>query len=136
MIGGLTALLLFQLAGEVTARGLGLPVPGPVLGMVYLFLFLFLRERRTGKTVPQGLRQTAEGLLSHLGLLFVPAGVGVINGLAVLAANGVVIAVAIGVSTALALIVTAFTMQALDRPGMAGAGKAAGDAGEGGGEAR
>ena len=34
MIAALTQLLVFQLAGEVVARGLGLPVPGPVLGML------------------------------------------------------------------------------------------------------
>jgi holin-like protein len=115
MLGGLTTLLLFQLAGEVTARGLGLPVPGPVLGMVYLFLFLLFRERQRGEGPPAGLRQAAEGLLSHLGLLFVPAGVGVINGLGVLAANGWAIAAAIGISTVLSLLVTAFVMQGLDR---------------------
>lgn len=122
MLGGLTTLLLFQLAGEVTVRGLGLPLPGPVLGMVCLFGFLLLRERRTGRTPPEGLSRAAEGLLSHLGLLFVPAGVGVINGLAVLAASAWPIAAAIGLSTALSLIVTAFVMQSLDRHGRRGAG--------------
>jgi putative effector of murein hydrolase LrgA (UPF0299 family) len=30
-------LLVFQLIGEATVQGLGLPVPGPLLGMLLLF---------------------------------------------------------------------------------------------------
>jgi len=33
MIGGLIVILMCQLAGEAVARGLGVPVPGPVIGM-------------------------------------------------------------------------------------------------------
>ena len=39
MIAALSTLLAFQLLGEVVARGLGLPVPGPVLGMLFFFLW-------------------------------------------------------------------------------------------------
>lgn len=45
MIGGLAALLLCQLAGEVAARAFALPVPGPVLGMGMLLLALLARRR-------------------------------------------------------------------------------------------
>ena len=38
MIAALTQLLIFQLIGEVIARGLDLPVPGPVIGMVLLLV--------------------------------------------------------------------------------------------------
>jgi len=38
MLSALTQLLIFQLAGEVVARGLALPIPGPVLGMLFLFI--------------------------------------------------------------------------------------------------
>ncbi|MCI0754372.1 CidA/LrgA family protein [Teichococcus vastitatis] len=83
MIGGLTVLLLCQLAGEVLARTMALPVPGPVIGMVLLFTSLLLRDRfapdapRPDPGVP-GLGQVADALLTHLGLLFIPAGVGVV----------------------------------------------------------
>ena len=72
MIAALTILLLFQLAGEVLVQLSGLPVPGPVIGMVLLFLALALRG-----SVSEDLRNTSQTLLSHLSLLFVPAGVGV-----------------------------------------------------------
>ncbi len=71
MIPSLLLLLACQLAGELTVRLLGLPVPGPVLGMVLLALGLGLRPQ-----VPAALGDTATGLLGHLSLLFVPAGVG------------------------------------------------------------
>ena len=43
MLSALTQLLIFQLAGEVTARGFNLPVPGPVLGMLFLFIALMIK---------------------------------------------------------------------------------------------
>jgi len=72
MIAALTILLSCQLAGEVFVRLVALPVPGPVMGLVFLLAGMAVRGR-----VPQTLRDTANGLLSHLSLLFVPAGVGV-----------------------------------------------------------
>jgi len=65
-ITALTQLLLFQFAGEATARGLDLTVPGPVLGMLQLFAFL---QGRCGPG--SDLRATSESLL------FVPAGTGI-----------------------------------------------------------
>ena len=48
MVRGMTVLLVCQLAGEVTARALDLPMPGPVLGMLLLFAFCYGAARRTG----------------------------------------------------------------------------------------
>src|SRR5579859_1548707 len=72
MIESLALILLCQLIGEVLVRLLHLPVPGPVIGMGLLFAGLVLRGGP-----PEKLEQTAGGLLSHLSLLFVPAGVGI-----------------------------------------------------------
>ncbi|MDR2837511.1 MAG: CidA/LrgA family protein, partial [Azonexus sp.] len=60
MISALSLLLVFQLAGEVLARTLALPVPGPVIGMLLLFLFLALRGGASDE-----LRQTSQNLLQH-----------------------------------------------------------------------
>jgi len=43
MIASLSLILLCQLAGEVIVRGLGLPMPGPVLGLLLLLLLLLAR---------------------------------------------------------------------------------------------
>lgn len=108
MIETLAALLMFQTIGEVASYTLRLPVPGPVIGMVLLLLFLKLRPRALAT-----LRDTSLGLLQHLSLLFVPAGVGVMVHWDRLAAEGVAIVVAIVASTVLALAATALTVRAL-----------------------
>ena len=110
MIGGITALLLCQLAGEVAARALHLPVPGPVLGMGLLLAVLLLRG-----SVPEALARPAEGLLSHLGLLFVPAGVGVVLHLDALAEDAWPVALAVLGGTLLVLGTTGLVAQRLLR---------------------
>jgi holin-like protein len=104
----LIVLLVCQLAGEIVSRGLGLPVPGPVIGMALLFLLLVIRGR-----VPGGLQTTATGLLGHLGLLFVPAGVGIMTHIPLLAAEWRPIAAALFGSTFLAILVTGLILQLL-----------------------
>jgi holin-like protein len=110
MVRAMAVLLLCQLAGTVVQQAVGLPVPGPVLGMV-LLLGIFVW--RGGPS--RNLATTAQGLLKYLGLLFVPAGVGVVTQLQVLRANALAIAIAIPVSTVLGLAVTGVVMQFLLR---------------------
>jgi holin-like protein len=110
MIGALAVLLGFQLVGEVAVRWSGMPVPGPVVGMVLLFLALQWR-----KTLPDPLRTTAEALLSHLSLLFVPAGVGITQYGALLAKEWLPLVVALVSSTLITVAVTALVMKAVMR---------------------
>ncbi len=110
MLRALTVLILCQFIGEVTARAAGLPLPGPVIGLVLLLAVLIIR----GGPAP-ALRDTSAGLLRHLSLLFVPAGVGIVTQLDALAQNWVAILVAVLVSTALGLAVTGWLMQRLSR---------------------
>ena len=116
MLTALTGLVLCQFAGEVIARGLGLPLPGPVVGMVLLLALLVWRERRGLVAVPASLRGVTAVLLGNLSLLFVPAGVGVVTQLDVLRANWLAVAVSILASTAIGLLVTGWMMQALAAP--------------------
>ncbi len=106
MVRALTILILYQLVGTIIQQGTGLPVPGPVIGLV-LALAWFLKFGPPG----DDLRLTAQSLLKYLGLLFVPAGVGVVNELGILQQNALAILVSIGISTALGLLVTGATMQ-------------------------
>jgi putative effector of murein hydrolase LrgA (UPF0299 family) len=73
MISGLLQLLVFQGIGELLARFLVPAVPGPVLGLLGLLVWLRLR----GQVAP-GLDTVATAFSRHLGLLFVPAAVGVV----------------------------------------------------------
>jgi len=101
MVRGMTVLLVCQLAGEVTARALNLPAPGPVLGMLLLFGMLLWRG------APDWLDQVGQGLLRLLPLFFVPAGVGIMNHVQLMRAEWLAIAVTLLVSTVITMIVTA-----------------------------
>jgi putative effector of murein hydrolase LrgA (UPF0299 family) len=107
-----------QLAGEAMARVLGVPVPGPVIGMIFLFAGLQLRRFMRPNSAPVSeipIGLASAFLLAHLSLLFVPAGVGIISQLPTLAHHGVGLVVALFVSTLLSLAVTALVFSALSK---------------------
>jgi len=112
MLESLSVLLLCQLAGELIVAVLGLPVPGPVVGMALLFLGLLLKGE-----VPVALTETAQGLLGHLSLLFVPAGVGVMTHVTLLETQWVPLGVSLVLSTLLTIAVTGWLMQRLSGQG-------------------
>lgn len=74
MLEMLITLLGFQLMGEIIVRLTTLPVPAPVVGMILLFLFLLFR-----RGTPHFLAENVPKLMSALTILFIPAGVGVIQ---------------------------------------------------------
>ena len=111
---GLAWLLVCQSIGELISRVLGLPVPGPVVGMLLLFAGLFhplVRESVAG---------AADFLLAHLSLLFVPVGVGVMTHLDLLEHFGLRILLVIVLSTWAGLAVTAWLLHAMRDPPGAG----------------
>lgn len=107
MIRGLTLLLLCQLVGEFLVGLTGLVVPGPVVGMVLLFGWLQWRRPSAGS----GTMRAADGLLKHLQLFFVPAGVGVIAHAAVLRQEALPITVALVGSWLAGLLVVGWVVQ-------------------------
>ena len=113
---GLTLLLVLQTAGELLARALGLPLPGPVTGLLLLWPLLGLA------LVRRWVEPVAGFLLAHLSLLFVPVGVGVIVHLDQLAGYGARLAVVIVLSTWVGIGVTAWVMRSLLRAGPAARG--------------
>jgi holin-like protein len=119
MIASLSLILLCQLAGEVIVRGLGLPMPGPVLGMMFLLWLLLARDRleilARGPLAGGGVENTSRGLLAHLSLLFVPAGVGVVQKLDLVAAHGLAFAGVLVVSVVLTLLATVGTFLVASR---------------------
>lgn len=119
MIASLSVILICQLIGEVIVRGLRLPLPGPVIGLALLFALMILRDRYTalarGPLRDNAVEGTAKGMLAHLSLLFVPAGVGVVQNLDLLAQRGVTIALVLAVSVVVTLLVTAGTFLIISR---------------------
>ena len=121
VLAAITTLLVYQLVGEVLVQFFALPVPGPVVGMFLLFLSLWVK-----RSIPEELHATANTILQHLSLLFVPAGVGVMVHFARVSGEVVPIVVAILASTALAIAASALTMQGLIALRRRRAGKTAG----------
>lgn len=106
LIIGMSILLGCQFFGEVISRTLSLPVPGPVLGMLILLIGLMIRG-----SVPDSLRTMGEGLLKYLTLLFVPAGVGLIQHFGLISREIGVLAMTLVVSTSITLFITSQALQ-------------------------
>lgn len=106
---GFAWLLALQTVGELVVKQLGLTVPGPVLGMIFLLLAL------RWPSVQAEVASCAEFLLSHLSLLFVPVGVGVMTHLGIFNDFGWRIAFVLVVSTWVGLSVTALALRWLQK---------------------
>ncbi len=117
MVPGFAVLLVCQLAGEIVSRGLGLPVPGPVLGLVMLLLGLLAwgRGRTDADVAATAVARVGDGLLANLALLFVPAGVGIVEYGGLLKAQALPLAAALLGSTAITLVVTVSVFAGVSR---------------------
>ena len=106
---GLAWLLVFQSVGELLARGLKLPFPGPVVGMLLLLFAL------RWSAVREPVSACADFLLSHLSLLFVPVGVGVMTHLSLVNQYGFRMLLVVVLSTLAGLAVTVLSLYGLKR---------------------
>jgi holin-like protein len=104
---GFAWLLVLQSAGELLSRGLHLPFPGPVVGLVLLLIALNL------PAVREPVAACADFLLSHLSLLFVPVGVGVMTHLSLVSEYGGRMFIVIVLSTWIGIAITALALRAL-----------------------
>ena len=104
---GLAWLLVFQSLGELLARGLKFPLPGPVIGMVLLLPALYFSAIR------DTVSSCADFLLSHLSLLFVPVGVGVMTHLSLVSQYGMRMLAVLVLSTLAGLAVTVLSLHLL-----------------------
>jgi holin-like protein len=119
-------LIGLQLVGEVLRQTLHLPLPGPLIGMFLLTVVLVFRGSAgplAERAIPPSLLKVANGLIANMGLLFVPAGVGIIAEVYVLRHAWLPILVGLLVSTVLGLAVTGLVMHYVSR--VAGAGSRA-----------
>lgn len=110
MVQGFLILLICQLMGEWLMVWFGWPIPGPVAGMLLLLIGLMVHGR-----VPDSLRLPAEGLVRHLSLLFVPAGVGLMLFAETLAQQWLTILASLLLSTLITLSLTGWMLQAWER---------------------
>jgi putative effector of murein hydrolase LrgA (UPF0299 family) len=121
MIASFSLILLCQLAGEIVVRALALPIPGPVVGLMVLLVLLLLRDRSALFAIgpldggAQGVESASRSLLAHLSLLFVPAGVGVVQKLDLIAAHGIAMFAVLAISVVVTLLVTVATFLVASR---------------------
>jgi holin-like protein len=119
MIASLSLILLCQLAGEAFVRGLGLTVPGPVIGLMLLLVLLLARDRfavlQRGPLQGDGVESVSRGLLANLSLLFVPAGVGVVQKLDLIVDHGIAFLGVLIISVLITLLVTVATFLVASR---------------------
>src|SRR5262249_7686795 len=109
MLYAVLTLIALQCLGDLIAAAASLPIPGMVIGLMLLLCGLGVRSWRLGfqRVVPDALNRVAGTLHGHFGLLFVPAGVGVVANMDLLAADGLALLAAVLLSTAITIAVTA-----------------------------
>ncbi|THC45439.1 CidA/LrgA family protein [Massilia sp. Mn16-1_5] len=112
MLPAFAILLLFQCLGEGIVFLLGLPVPGPVAGMILLFISLLLWP-----ALQTRIEAAANELLRHLSLLFVPAGVGIVATAGSGSGHWLAILASLVVSTLLTLALTALVLKGIKPEG-------------------
>ena len=110
MIDGLVRILLFQGLGEIIARFFLPLVPGPVIGLVMLLAFLAWRGG-----VPEGVELVSAAFMRYLGVLFVPAAVGVVLFWPHLQRQALAIVLALVVSVVATVAVAALVAKLLSR---------------------
>jgi len=110
MISGLVQILLFQSIGELASKFLLPTLPGPVIGLVLLVLWLVMRRGMNAE-----LAMVADGFSQYLGLLFVPAAVGVVLFLPQLQANALAIVSALVGSVVLTIGSSALVVRFLSK---------------------
>ena len=104
MLISIALFLLLQLTGEAISLAFGLPIPGPVFGMLFLLIGFFIKD-----DLIERVRLTASVLLAHLALLFVPAGVGIIRHWERISSEWLAAILVLG--TAITMVVTGVTVQ-------------------------
>lgn len=101
MLEQIARVMFWLCVGEIAARSGLLPLPAPVTGLILLYAELAVRGK-----LPDDLGVLADRLLQFLGMLFVPAGVGVIAYFNILKAEALPIFAAVIGGTAITLFVT------------------------------
>jgi holin-like protein len=106
MIDGLVQIFIWQGLGELVSKFLLPNIPGPVIGLILLVAYLVFKGE-----VNKPLGIVADTFRQHLGLLFVPASVGVILFLPDLKTHAIAVTIALLVSVVLAIAVTGLVLR-------------------------
>ncbi len=118
MVEGLLVLLLCQVVGTLLAGWLHLELPGAVLGMLLLLAMLLVRRPDPDAPVVRA----GGRVLDELPVLFIPAGVGLVGCLGVIARSWLPVGAGLVVAWVAGLVATALAanlaMQLVRTPGL------------------
>lgn len=102
-------ILLFYALGTVAAYLIGNLIPGSVMGMFLLFLAL---EAKAIK--PHHVKEVSHFLTAIMGILFIPAGVGLVTQLPLLSRYWHIILIAMVLSTIMVMAVVGISQQGFE----------------------
>lgn len=105
-----TILAICLLIGSIIRSFINFPIPEAVYGMVILFILLL-----SGILKVKDVDDASRGLLKNLAFFFVPAGVGMMNQFDILKKDGLSIIIVTFVSTIITMVVTAKTVEFIQR---------------------
>ncbi len=117
---GFAILVGFNVAGDLISYLSPVKAPGAVIGMVLLTLVLAVRRQTQTRfeeeaALPSKLDRVADAVIANMGLMFIPAGVGVVAQLALVSANLAALVVAVIISTIAALMVTGWVFTTVEK---------------------
>lgn len=99
-------ILGIYLLGELISKGLGLPVPGNIIGMLLLLLLLC-----TNVIKVESVETVSNFFLDHLAFFFIPAGVGLLTSFDNIKSSLIKIILICTVATAIVIVVTGLVVQ-------------------------
>lgn len=102
----LVIILAFSFLGEILSKGLNLPIPGSVIGLVLLFIALL-----SGIVKPKDIDVVADFLIDNLAFFFIPAAVGLIVTFYLIKDIWISIFLITCITTVLVMVVTGRTVQ-------------------------
>lgn len=95
--------------GDFLQNKFNIPIPATILGMIILFVLMLFKIIRLRWVEDMG-----NILLDHLSIMFIPAGIGIAKELHVFQGNIFTLAIIILISTIVVIVVTGYTVQALE----------------------
>lgn len=101
-------ILVILLIGQGIQIYFNLPIPSTVIGMIILLLLLIFKLLKLSMV-----EKASEALLNNLSLLFVPAGVAIMNELELFRGKLFQLTLTILISTIVVMLVTGYTVQIL-----------------------
>jgi len=118
MLRSFFIILLYQLVGETIQKFFNIIIPGPVIGLVLLLItFIFIKKFKDKKVlqIKKDVIKTGNIIVSHLSLLFIPIGVGVVMHISYLGENLFQVFAVIVIGTLLTVTFTAKIMELLNK---------------------